>query len=341
MYKGAIIGFGKIARTNHLLAYRSIELKDKAEITAVVEPNIFNLEKSKEEFPELRFYSTIENLFKNEKVDFVDIASPPNNHFEILEKCILNNVHIICEKPFTVFPHQAEKIKRMLLDTNVIFIPCHQYKYSPIWRGFKNFIDTNESESKALVQFNVFRTEADPGLNHITDKWRTGSKELGGGILADTGVHYLYLSSWMLGKVLRVSTQLLKLGHLDFESEDTALIILECERGIAQITLTWAADKRFNSASAVSNNSSMYYNGGTELIINTSRGMCEVSISDMSDKTNYTSMYVFLLTDFFNAIEKNERNDEWIEEAYQSVCLMDKCYTSSKKGNIMQMNNER
>jgi predicted dehydrogenase len=341
MYKGAIIGFGKIARTNHLEAYKSSELKEIAQITAVVEPNELNLEKSKEEFPELRFYSAIEKLFENEKVDFVDITAPPNQHYEILEKCISKNVHIVCEKPFTIFPSEAEKIKKMLLGSDVVFIPCHQYKYSPVWQGFKNYIDMIEYRSKVLVQFNVFRTEADPGLKQISHKWRTGTKDLGGGILADTGVHYLYLSSWMLGKIDRVSARLLNLGHEVFESEDTAVIILEGERGIAQITLTWAADKRFNSSSVISSNSSMNYNGGTNLLINTNMGVQEVSVPDMSDKINYTSMYVSLLTDFLNAVKNNKRNDEWIEEAYQSVCLMNKCYTSSKEEKTIQTNNEK
>ena len=337
MYKGAIIGFGKIARTNHLLAYRSSELKEKAQITAVVEPSKFNLEIGKKEFPELHFYSTTEKLFKNEKVDFVDIAAPPDQHYEILEKCISKNVHIVCEKPFTIFPHQAEKIKRMLLDSNLVFIPCHQYKYSPIWKEFKSFIDTSEARSKVFIQFNIFRTEADPGLKQISYKWRTGTKEIGGGILADTGIHYLYLSSWLLGKIVNVSTRLLNLGNVVFESEDTALIILEGEKGITQITLTWAADRRFNSANVVCSNSSMYYSGGTNLIINTNRGIREVSVPDMSDKTNYTAMYVSLFTDFLKAITNNKRNDEWIEEAYQSICLMDKCYVSSKEGKTIQI----
>jgi predicted dehydrogenase len=68
MYKGAIIGFGKIARTNHIEAYRNEKLKNDLLITAAVEPNGRNIEKSKEEFPEINFYRTTEELFKNEEL---------------------------------------------------------------------------------------------------------------------------------------------------------------------------------------------------------------------------------------------------------------------------------
>ena len=340
MYKGAIIGFGKIARTNHVQAFNNYKLKDELKIIAVVEPNKVNLSKSIEEFPGLRFYSSIEKLFEKEKIDFVDIAAPPINHFEILKRCIKENVHIICEKPFTLSPEHAKIIRTMLVESGKVFIPCHQYKYSPIWCEFKNFIDSVDERSKVLLQFNVFRTEADPGLKQITDKWRTGLKETGGGILADTGVHYLYLSSWLFGKINKISSKLLNLGHDVFESEDTAMITLEGNKGISQITLTWAADRRFNSANIVCSHSSMIYTGGTNMIVNTHTGSYEISVPDMSNKINYTEMYISLFTDFFGAVKNNKPKQEWIEEAFQSVCLMNKCYLSSQEEKIIKACNE-
>lgn len=57
MYKGAIIGFGKIAQTNHLDAYRDESIRDRAKIVAAVEPAIENYEENKKNFPEIRFYA--------------------------------------------------------------------------------------------------------------------------------------------------------------------------------------------------------------------------------------------------------------------------------------------
>jgi len=334
MLKGAIVGFGKIARTNHLNAFYSEEFKKIAKITSVVESNQFNLKRSKEEYPELNFYDSLDKLFDKEEIDFVDIASPPYTHFGLLEDCIRRDVHIICEKPFTTSVNQAERIKRMLLDSNKVFIPCHQYKYSPIWKEFKNFSDFNIGKCGILIQFNVFRTEADPGLQLLSEKWREKKNDLGGGILADTGVHYLYLASWMLGEIKSITTKLLNLGRAVFESEDTALITLEGKNGVAQITLTWAADKRFNSANIISSKSSVFYYGGTEIITNTNQGEKKISIPDMSDKSNYTALYVKLFSDFFNAVKSNKKNVEWIEDAYNSVYLMNHCYKSSGENKL-------
>jgi predicted dehydrogenase len=330
MYNGAIIGFGKIARTNHIQAYFSPEISSRLNLTSVVEPNYDNLERGKKEFPGLHFYNSVEELFKNENVAFVDITAPPPYHFEILKQCISNRVHIICEKPFTLQTNQAREIKTMLENSGLVFIPCHQYKYSPVWKEFKNFVEMNSKENKVFLQFNIFRTGADPGLKPDGKIWRTGSRDTGGGILADTGVHYLYLSLWILGGITKVSAQLLNLAYNKINCEDTALINLEGEKGVVQIALTWAADKRYNSTLAVCRDASLNYTGGTNLILYRSGFTSVIDVPDMSDKINYTNLYISLFNDFYNALVNKEQKSEWINEAYNSICLMNECYKAAE-----------
>jgi predicted dehydrogenase len=125
----------------------------------------------------------------------------------------------------------------------------------------------------------------------------------------------------------------LKINHKDYDSEDTAFIILESEKGVAQITVTWAADKRYNSASAICSNSSISYRSGNGLIINSKYGSEEIKVSDMSDKSHYTSLYIDLFVEFLSAIKNNIKREEWIEDAYKSVYILEKCFESSVKEN--------
>jgi predicted dehydrogenase len=334
MLKGAIIGFGKIARSSHLDAYRNVELKNLAEVSAAVEPDPQNFQISQKEFPEIKFYPSLEELLDRETLDFVDISCPPQYHYEMLEKCISKKLNILCEKPFTLNLKEAESIREKLLESSIVFMPCHQYKYSPIWSEFKAFIDSQEGLSKPLIQFNVFRTQADPGLETLTDKWRKSSAELGGGILIDTGIHYLYLANWMLGKPVKVMSNLTTLQHFDYNCEDSAIVLLESEKGAAQITVTWAADKRYNDAKLVCKNGGIYYEVGNKLLKSSSAGIEEIQMPDASDKKNYSLMYVNMFRQFFNAVKNKQQNINWIDEAYQSIFLLTKCYESSRANNI-------
>lgn len=336
MLKGAIIGFGKIALTAHLPAYNNPVLKDKIIISAVVEPSEPARLNGKKKFPEINFYRNTEEMLSNEKIDFVDISCPPAYHYDILKKFIEQDVHIICEKPFTLTSEQAEDIYECLMKLDKVFIPCHQYKYSPVWKNFKGYIDNNVNRSKILMQFDVFRTEADRGIEKTPDSWRTKNTSLGGGILADTGIHYLYLSLWLVGSIEKVTVRLPVLYH-NYNAEDTALITLESAKAIIQVNLTWGADRRFNSARAVSAYESIFYENGNTIIKNSPEGTEKIQVPDSSDKSNYISLYIELFKDFLTAVENNKPDESWMEEAYKSIKLMNSCYLSSEMGKTIRL----
>jgi predicted dehydrogenase len=325
MYKGAVIGLGNIARAHHLAAFNNSVLNTRAKIVAAVEPVKYNREKGQEDYPGMRMYSSTEELFENENIDFADITAPPRYHYEILQKCIEHNVNIICEKPFTLSSSRALEIKEKLEKTNLVFIPCHQYKYSPLWKIFKCFIDENSDSPGFILRFDVLRTGADRGLPAISNQFRTGRRDEGGGIISDTGVHYLYLAEWMLGKADSVTADIAAISHSDYNCEDTAFILFKNKKGIAQIFITWSSDTRQNSASVISCNSSLFYSGD-KLIKTRAAYAEELNIPDASDKQHYTGLYIQLFSDFLTALDEKENRSEWIEDAYSSVCLVGKCY---------------
>jgi predicted dehydrogenase len=329
MLKGAIAGFGKIARTNHLSAYNDEAIRNKIELAAIVEPDAVNRGISSKEFPQYRFYKSIDELLTNEKVDFVDITAPPRFHKTLLEKCIDNGLHIICEKPFTLNIAEAADIREKLLKSSVAFIPCHQYKYSPVWNCFKELIDGQKAGSRFLVQFNVFRKEADPGLHMLHNKWRTLSPKEGGGVLIDTGIHYLYLAYWMLGKPISIMANLSNLLHENYACEDTAIINYVTPKGVAEITVTWAANNRYNDARLISGNTGLFYEGRNSIRKIADDKEYSISMPDVSDKSHYTSLYVSLLQEFLEIVKGNKDRELLIEEAYQSINILNQCYKSA------------
>ncbi|PJA98974.1 MAG: hypothetical protein CO128_05010 [Ignavibacteriales bacterium CG_4_9_14_3_um_filter_30_11] len=340
MLKGAIIGFGKIAQQSHLKAYQQDELKNDVNITSVVEPFESNRIEGEKSNPELNFYSTTEELFSKEKIDFVDITAPPKFHSQLIKESIENNVNILCEKPFTLNLDEAKETYAQLKNYTKVFIPCHQYKYSPIWQNFKNFLLNENGNAQSLLQFNIFRMHADPGGTNFNPAWRTDKNISGGGILADSGIHYLYLAQWLLGKAKSVTAKVYNLNHSDYQVEDTAIIMLEFEKAVAQITLTWGADKRVNNARLISSTGSLNYEGKTHLVKNINDNEENILVPDASDKAHYFSLYISLIKEFISKIKKKERALNLVEEAFDSINLLNKCYLSAETGKTIYLSNE-
>ncbi|MGE5351011.1 MAG: Gfo/Idh/MocA family protein [Acidobacteriota bacterium] len=327
MLKGAIIGIGKIAQEGHLPAFLDGKIASDAEIIAAVDANAETLRLASAKYPGLRYYASADEMFSKEDVDFIDICSPPGTHAPLIEEGIRRGIHILCEKPFVLSRYDAERLYPVIAGYPKVFMPVHQYKYSPLWRAFRNEV-SEDSPQKTILQFNVFRTEADKGIASAGTRWRTNPQMSGGGILSDTGVHYLYLALWMLGEARSVTARTFCISHTDYSVEDTAFVLLEFDQGIAQLNLTWGANRRANSASLVNDRMSLVYNG-TELIKHTTEGIRKIPVPDASDKKNYVALYVSLINDFLLQVTSGIKDNCNLDEAYKSIRLLHSCYRAA------------
>lgn len=339
MINGAIIGVGKIAQECHLPAFTNKLISSRAKIVAAADVNEASIRQAEILYPELRYYSTAKELYENEELDFVDICTPPAFHYQALQEAIQRGFHIICEKPFVASSKDAENIYDLIVKSSITFMPCHQYRYSSVWQTFKGFIEEEKQSGSLYLQFNVFRTEADKGLPVLNNVWRINPEVSGGGILSDTGVHYLYLVLWMLGIPNSVTVRTFNLKDKGHNVEDTAAVILEFEKAVAEINLTWAADRRANTARIIGSDSSLSYDGKC-LLRYENNSSYQIPVDDLSDKSNYIGLYAALFNDFLNCVEREERQSEMLLEALEVVNLLNLCYISARHKKTIELDVE-
>jgi predicted dehydrogenase len=327
MKTGAIIGLGKIATTGHLPAYE--KMNDRMKIIAGVDTQEDSRKAFGTKYPGIKLYSNVDELFANENIDFIDLCTTPRSHYELLKKAAERNINIICEKPFTASVEESLKISDIIKRTNIAFIPCHQYRYSPIWSEFKKMAESGNGTDKYFAQFDVLRTKADEGFDVNNPGWRTDSKISGGGIIADTGVHYIYLIHWIFGKPMRITANTYNVSH-NYSVEDTAMFIIETAKGVAQVNLSWGGDRRYNAAKIISKKGGLYYDG-IKMVKNIGGIEENIPVPDASDKSHYINYYVNLFDDFIHEVDTKSAKQFWIDEAAASVQILKKCYESAKE----------
>ncbi|HLF13424.1 MAG TPA: Gfo/Idh/MocA family oxidoreductase, partial [Bacteroidota bacterium] len=188
--RGALIGLGNIALKGHVPAYRHPAASGDLEIAAAcdISPGAPGICRS--ELPGVNFYSDAGAMLAAEKPDFVDICTPPHTHAEYIRAGVAGGAHILCEKPLADRIAAVDAIAAALSGREIVFVPCHQYRYSPLWSSVASVIAGGRIGRVTLAQFNVYRTQADTGSPAGNPAWRTDRSQSGGGILADTGAHY-------------------------------------------------------------------------------------------------------------------------------------------------------
>ena len=337
MLRGAIIGLGNIATRGHVPAYRTDEtIRTSMQLVAVLDVVEQNREKASEHLPGTKFYTDIQSLLTNEQLDFVDICTPPHTHAEYIKSCAAKGIHIICEKPLTETNTTVGELSKAIREAKIVFVPCHQYKYSPLWRSIHNIIRSGEIGDITVAQFNVFRMYADSGTAAWNPEWRTNKKHSGGGILVDTGAHYFYLAQYFFGVPKKVSALLRTLKHENYGVEDTAAVTLDYGKTLMQVNLTWAANQRANSAFIVGTKGSLSYDGA-RLLQMSDEGTNEISMPDVSDKKQYIAWYASLLKDFLMRIEAKNYSDDLLCEAITVMKLLELSNRSSEQHVVLEV----
>ena len=335
MLRGAFIGFGNIAIRGHLPAYLTDQtIRSQMKIVAVMDVADSNRKLVKENFPDANFYTDLHSLLENEQLDFVDICTPPRTHAEYLQAFASKGIHVLCEKPLAESFAAAEGAKKNLQNSHVVFMPCHQYKYSPLWVTLGDILDSHVLGDIIHAEFDVLRLHADTGISSWHPQWRTEKSHSGGGILVDTGAHYFYLIQRFFGLPQRVSAFLYTMKHEEYDVEDTANVTLEYQKKFVQINLTWAANRRANSVSIVGEKGSLSYDGSSLLQVNEGRKK-EIPMPNISDKNQYISWYASLFKEFVRRINEKDYSDDLLREAINVMKLLDLSYRASESGLIL------
>lgn len=108
MVKAALLGFGGIAQSAHVPAYRHLEKQGKVKLVAAcdIDPKRFsggmaiNIGKADAEAGKgLAFYTELEEMLAEQEVDMVDICLPTPQHASAAIDLLRRGYHVLSEKP--------------------------------------------------------------------------------------------------------------------------------------------------------------------------------------------------------------------------------------------------
>jgi len=236
---GAVVGFGSVAANGHLPVWR--ERSDFC-IIAVVDSDAERRALAATALPGIRTYSTTGELLRREKLDFVDIATPPAFHAPAIIAAAQAGVHVLCEKPVTTSVREYRAVREAVRRSGVVLHTVHNWKYSEAFSTVRKLLQAGTLGPLNSISFNTARN----GCSITTgDNWRVQAAIAGGGILVDHGWHAFYLLLALAQeRPQRIRAALERRRYVDAEVEDTAVCAIDFPSLTGDIRLTWAAAER-------------------------------------------------------------------------------------------------
>lgn len=325
--RGAIVGFGNVAVHGHVPAWKADR---HFSILAVCDPAEAQLAVAAELLPDARRYASVDELLANERLDFVDVATPPATHAEIVLKAAAQRVHVLCEKPLTLGVDECNRVRSAASAAHVVVFTNHNWKYAPIFRTAKRVLRRGEIGRVTHLELQTLRVQP-PGTIGSADTWRLDPAQAGGGILVDHGWHAFYLALYALeGEPVAVSARTARRKFVTSGVEDTASCTVEFDGATAEIFLTWAADERRNSARLTGTQGTIEIADRTLIVRVAERAPVEtVFAQPLSARSYHPDWFAALLDDFREELYEPKLRGANFREAETCCRLLELAYRSS------------
>lgn len=300
-YRAAVIGAGGIARQSHLPALREAPaVRARVDVVAVVDsaPDVVPVDG----LPLLRRPDDLQTLAP---IDFIDICTPTASHLELTLWGLEHGYHVVCEKPVALTRAEADKVAAAARAHGRIVMPCHQYRYNPVWVQVKEWLAAGAIGRWHLAEFSVYRLSADPGLTRGEGPWRGTSAAGKGGVLLDHGTHLVYQLLDVAGMPVAVSAWTGRLHHVGYDVEDTAALAFEYPERLVTMFLTWAARARENRIRFIGEAGSIEWVGG-ELRLERGGPPERLDFSAQLEKSAYHRWFACLFETFVAALDAGD-----------------------------------
>jgi D-apiose dehydrogenase len=216
-----VIGCGFFAQ-NHLHAWTDLAVKG-VEIVAVCDIDEAKARAAANKFGVRNWYKYSETMFRNEKLDLVDIVTRVETHRDVVEQAIRHRVPTIVQKPFgpdlTACRAMADDAERA-----DVFLAVHEnFRFQVPMRRITELLRGGAIGAPSWGRIS-FRTGYDiyKGQPYLAKEERF--------VLIDLGVHVLDLARVLMGEVEHLSAELQR-RNPNVAGEDTATMLLKHTSG--------------------------------------------------------------------------------------------------------------
>ena len=302
VYRGVLLGLGGIARSGHLPAFQADPtVASRLRIVGIVDdaPN------APASFDGIPLFSRPERVADLGPVDFIDICTPTSSHLELSLWGLSQGYHVLCEKPVALNRAEAARLAAAALDAGRVVMPCHQYRFNPVWRRLKQWLDDGVIGRWYLAEFRVYRMAADAGAGSDAVPWRGRRADGRGGVLLDHGTHLVYELLDVAGPPQSVRGWTGRLRHGGYDVEDTAQLLFTYPDRMATMFLTWAARRRETEIRFIGERGSITWSGGILALERDGQTETFDHTVDL-DKASYAKWFAGLFHDFAATLDSGD-----------------------------------
>ncbi len=186
-----------------------------------------------------RAYTSVEDIANDPEIDFVIIATPPDQRLELVKTLIAAGKPILMEKPIERNLTTATEIVDLCESASLPLGIVFQHRARAASGHLKSLLDTNTLGDIATVDIRVpwWRDQS-----YYDAPGRGTYARDGGGVMISQAIHTLDLAMWLLGPITSVQAMMRTTPLHKLEAEDWAGSLFEMQNGAIGTMMATTAD---------------------------------------------------------------------------------------------------
>lgn len=217
--KYGLIGAGAIGQT----WVQALDLSLTSHLIAVSDLDTNRAETIGEAF-KCRSFSRYEDMLESCTIDAVIICTPPVTHPELAITCLGQNIHVLCEKPFSIDSLNARAMFQEAKQHDTIITMASKFRYVDDLIRAKRIVRSGILGN--IISFkNSFISDVD-----MSHRWNSNPTISGGGVFIDNGTHSVDIVRYFLSPIVDILVREGK-GSRGLEVEESVQVQVKTENG--------------------------------------------------------------------------------------------------------------
>lgn len=186
-----------------------------------------------------KVYKDIPDIFADENVDIIYIASPHNSHSAYINEALKNGKHVLCEKAITLNSTELAQGMALAKERGLVLAEAMTIYHMPLYRKLSEYIASGVLGKLRLVQVNF-------GICKEYDETdRFFGRHLAGGALLDIGVYALSFLRWFFSSHPQEIVTQVKMAQSGVDDQSGILLMnSQGETGTVTLSLQARQPKR-------------------------------------------------------------------------------------------------
>jgi UDP-N-acetylglucosamine 3-dehydrogenase len=234
--KVGIVGCGAVAVKRHIPGF--IRLKKNVILQAACDKNEKLAKEAAREYGIPKTYQSLSQMLSAEKLDIVDICTPPQIHAPLAIEALEHGCHILLEKPMALTTADCDRMlrasrkyrRKLCIVHNVLFHP-------PLVKARKLVA---EGAIGDFIGMRIFLADPKDEMIMRKDYW---IHKLPGGLIGETGPHPVYISLAFLNKVHNVDVYAKRFLKHPWAPFDEFRMELEGENAVSSIVISYSSNR--------------------------------------------------------------------------------------------------